>query len=148
MFSHVFVGVTDFDRAFHFYSAVLNELGLTLKFCERDRSWAGWVAASASRPLFLIGHPHDGNPATCGNGQTIAFTAPDRRAVDRAYANARALDGGCEGAPGLRPQYHPHYYGAYFRDPDRNKICVCCHDPVSQASDRPSNDLLTSSEWS
>jgi hypothetical protein len=30
----------------------------------------------------------------------------------------------------LRPEYHPHYYGTYFRDPDGNKICVCCHDPV------------------
>jgi hypothetical protein len=36
MFSHVFVDITDFDRAFHFYSAVLNELGFVLKFCERD----------------------------------------------------------------------------------------------------------------
>ena len=21
------------------------------------------------------------------------------------------------------------YYGAYFRDPDGNKLCVCCHQP-------------------
>jgi hypothetical protein len=37
--------------------------------------------------------------------------------------------GSCEGPPGLRPQYHAHYYGAYFRDPDGNKLCVCCHEP-------------------
>jgi lactoylglutathione lyase len=34
-----------------------------------------------------------------------------------------------EGAPGLRPEYHAHYYGAYFRDPDGNKLCVACHQP-------------------
>lgn len=34
-----------------------------------------------------------------------------------------------ENAPGLRPHYHAHYYGAYFRDPDGNKLCVCCHQP-------------------
>jgi catechol 2,3-dioxygenase-like lactoylglutathione lyase family enzyme len=37
--------------------------------------------------------------------------------------------GRCEGPPGVRPQYHDHYYGAYFRDPDGNKLCVACHVP-------------------
>jgi len=32
------------------------------------------------------------------------------------------------GPPGLRPEYHPNYYGAYFRDPDGNKLCVACHE--------------------
>jgi len=42
-----------------------------------------------------------------------------------------------EGKPGLRPHYHANYYGAYFRDPDRNKLCVCCHDaPASFSSHR------------
>jgi len=41
------------------------------------------------------------------------------------------------GAPGLRPEYHAHYYGAYFRDPDGNKLCVACHDPEDQASANP-----------
>jgi hypothetical protein len=35
---------------------------------------------------------------------------------------------GCDGAPGLRPEHHAHYYGAYLRDPDGNKLCVVCHD--------------------
>jgi len=144
MFSHVFVGVTNFDHAFQFYSAVFNKIGLALKLCERDRPWAGWVAASASRPLFLVGRPHDGNAATSGNGQTIALIARDRCAVDRAYATALALQGVCEVAPELRPRYHTHYYGAYFRDPDSNKICACCHDTVSQTSDRPWDDVSPS----
>ena len=55
--------------------------------------------------------------------------AADRASVDRCHAAAIARGGTDEGAPGLRPQYHPHYYGAYFRDPDGNKLCVCCHDP-------------------
>jgi catechol 2,3-dioxygenase-like lactoylglutathione lyase family enzyme len=50
--------------------------------------------------------------------------------VDRTHAIALANGGVCEGLPGFRPEYHPHYYGAYFRDPDGNKICVCCHDPA------------------
>lgn len=131
MISHVFVGVTDFDRAFNFYLAVMEEMGLTLKFCERDTAMAGWMAADAPRPLFLIGTPYDGNPARCGNGQMVALLAPDRRTVDKVHASALANGGTCEGAPGPRPQYHAHYYGAYFRDPDGNKICVCCHTPAA-----------------
>ncbi len=129
MISHVFVGITDFDRSFAFYSAIMDELGLRLTFCERETPWAGWVAENAPRPLFLIGKPYDGNPARCGNGQMVALLARSRAIVDSTYATALTHGGSCEGPPGLRPHYHPHYYGAYFRDADGNKICVCCHDP-------------------
>ncbi|RFU49591.1 VOC family protein [Paraburkholderia sp. DHOC27] len=130
MISHVFVGVNDFNRAFAFYSAIMDELGHKLKFCEPDKAWAGWVAEEMPRPLFLIGKPYDGNPAAPGNGNMVALLAPDRRSVDNAHASALANMGSCDGPPGLRVHYHPHYYGAYFRDPEGNKICVCCHDPV------------------
>jgi predicted lactoylglutathione lyase len=59
----------------------------------------------------------------------LALLAPARTNVDRAHAIALAQGGSCEGPPGLRPQYHEHYYGAYFRDPDGNKLCVCRHEP-------------------
>ena len=137
MISHVHVGVTDFDRAFAFYSEVMEALGFPLKFCERDTqrggqrggSWAGWMPRAAARPLFLIGHPFDTAPATAGNGQMVALLAPDRAAVDACHRRAVAAGGRDDGPPGPRPHYHPNYYGAYFRDPDGNKICVCCHDP-------------------
>ena len=60
-----------------------------------------------------------------------AFLATDRPTVERVHALALQLGGTDEGAPGLRPHYHANYYGAYFRDPDGNKLCVCCHDPVA-----------------
>ncbi|MFS2019587.1 VOC family protein, partial [Massilia sp. CT11-108] len=59
-----------------------------------------------------------------------ALLAPDRAAVDAAYEIALAHGGRGDGAPGLRPDYHEHYYGAYVRDPDGNKLCVVCHDPA------------------
>jgi catechol 2,3-dioxygenase-like lactoylglutathione lyase family enzyme len=129
MISHVFVGITDFKRAFQFYSAVMEELGLQLKFCEPVKPWAAWIS-DKPRPLFIIGLPHNGEAATAGNGQMIALLAPTRAAVDLAYAAALKYGGQCEGPPGLRPHYHPNYYGAYFRDVDGNKIGVCCHDRV------------------
>jgi len=128
--SHVFVGVNDFDRAYSFYSALMRVLNHALKFCERDRPWAGWVSSDAPRPLFLIGRPYDGSPASNGNGQMVAFLANDRSVVDRAYAVALENGASSEGRPGLRPEYHPDYYGAYFRDPEGNKLCVCCHNTI------------------
>ena len=126
MLSHVFIGVTEFERAHTFYAALMDELGMVRKFRDDSRPWAVWTAADAPRPLFGIGKPYEGE-ASCGNGQMVALLAPSRAAVDRAYASALAHGGSCAGQPGLRPHYHPNYYGAYFRDPDGNKLCVCCH---------------------
>src|SRR5258708_1274054 len=129
MISHVHVGIGDFERAFAFYSVVLPVLGLELKFEEAENGWAGWMMPHVARPLFLIGRPFDRGQASPGNGQMIALLAPDRAAVDRCHAVALAHAAHSEGAPGLRPHYHAHYYGAYFRDPDGNKLGVCCHRP-------------------
>lgn len=57
----------------------------------------------------------------------VTFEAQTRAQVDDFYAIAMANGGSDEGAPGLRPQYSPDYYGAYIRDPDGNKICCVCH---------------------
>ncbi len=128
MLSHAFIGITDFDRAFAFYAAVIAPLGHRLRFHDPAKPWAGWESVQGGRPIFVIGHPFDGNPASVGNGQMTALLAPHRAAVDEAHAAALANGGTCEGPPGLRPQYHANYYGAYFRDPDGNKLCVCCHE--------------------
>lgn len=127
MISHVFIGITDFDRALRFYSPLMHALGLRLKFSEADQQWAGWNAVDVPRPLFVIGRPFNGEAAAPGNGQMIALLADNRALVDQAHAIALAHGGRCAGPPGLRPQYHANYYGAYFRDPDGNKLCICCH---------------------
>jgi catechol 2,3-dioxygenase-like lactoylglutathione lyase family enzyme len=129
VFSHIFVSVSDFDRALAFYNPLMAALGIAARFCEPERPWAGWQSSPAARPLFVIGKPYDGKPHEPGNGQMIAFLAESRALVDRAYAVALANGGKSEGEPGLRPEYHEHYYGAYFRDPDGNKLCVACHAP-------------------
>jgi catechol 2,3-dioxygenase-like lactoylglutathione lyase family enzyme len=125
--SHVNIGISDFPRAFAFYSKVLAELGLVLKFSEPQKPWAGWQSPNSPRPLFLIAQPFDGKPHQPGNGQMVALQAATRSQVDRTYAAALAAGASSEGASGLRTHYHPDYYGAYFRDLDGNKLCVCCH---------------------
>lgn len=127
MFSHIFVSVSDFDRALAFYRPLMEELGVALRWSDPATPWAGWHNNGGTRPYFVICHPYNGEPHAPGNGQMIAFDAPDRETVRHAYTIALAHGGSSEGAPGLRPHYHAHYYGAYFRDPDGNKFCVACH---------------------
>ena len=127
MFSHVFTGINDFDRALAFYAPVLESLGFQLRFSEPEIPWAGWHSAGGVRPFFVICKPHDGLPHQPGNGQMVAFDASSRELVRSAYATGLAHGGKSEGAPGLRPQYHANYYGAYLRDPEGNKIAFASH---------------------
>ncbi len=130
MFSHIFVGVSDFERALRFYEPVMAALGLELRFSDANRPWAGWHGSSKARPYFVICKPYDGMAHAAGNGQMIAFLASSRTMVCDVHAVALSSGGLSDGAPGLRPEYHTNYYGAYFRDPDGNKFCVACHEPA------------------
>lgn len=127
MLSHVTVGVKDVEQACRFYGPILDVLGLKPRFVEAG--WAGWQPSNGERPLFIVTQPFDGQEPSVGNGQMIALLAGTRAMVDRCHALALDLGGADEGKPGPRAHYHPDYYGAYFRDLDGNKICVCCHTP-------------------
>ena len=71
--------------------------------------------------------PYGGPPATtvCH----LAWKAQTRAQVDAFYAAAIAAGGKDNGAPGLRPEYHAHYYGAFVIDPEGNNIEAVCHLP-------------------
>jgi catechol 2,3-dioxygenase-like lactoylglutathione lyase family enzyme len=140
VFSHIFVGVKDFDRALNFYTPVMEAIGAKLRFVELERPWAGWQSQPGPRPLFLIGAPYDTMAHEVGNGQMVAFLAHERVAVDNAYKVAIAHGGVSEGEPRLRPEYHANYYGAYFRDTEGNKICIACHKPEPNASGHAADD--------
>lgn len=129
MLSHVYIGVANFPRALSFYREIMQVLGVTERFCEADKPWAGWQSAPDPRPLFIIGIPFNSEAHQPGNGQMFALTAKDRATVDMVYQTALANGGKDEGAPGLRPHYHANYYGAYVRDTEGNKLCFVCHDP-------------------
>lgn len=130
MFSHIFISVSDFDRAFEFYKPIMLALGIELRWCDPDKPWAGWHSQGEKRPYFVICKPYNGLAHASGNGQMVAFSANSRGVVREVHDLALSGGGTSEGDPGLRPEYHEHYYGAYFRDLDGNKFCVACHQPA------------------
>src|SRR5438270_346462 len=109
MFSHVTLGTTDLDRARRFYDAVMPTLGLSVPFPLPGTL----VYGTTDGPKLFVGAPYDGRPPSHGNGQHVAFVAPNRAAVDAFHAAALSHGGTDEGAPGPRPHYHARYYGAY-----------------------------------
>jgi len=128
MFSHITLGANDLAKAVAFYDAVLAPLGMERLYNRIEEGFAGY-GDTGGQPQVFVCTPFDGGRATHGNGTHIALLAPSRAAVDAFHAAALAAGGSDEGAPGLRPQYHEHYYGAYVRDPDGNKLQACCHRP-------------------
>ena len=122
MIHHVSLGTNDLSRARAFYDPVLAVLGLRL-LKEDDKSLNYGIGAV----LFSLETPIDGKPATQGNGAHIAFMAEDPAMVDAFYRIALEHGGTEDGAPGLRPEYNAHYYGAFVRDPDGHKIEAVTH---------------------
>jgi predicted lactoylglutathione lyase len=60
----------------------------------------------------------------------VAFAASDRKIVDAFHKAALAAGGRDNGAPGVRKEYHPNYYGAFIIDLDGNNIEAVCHNPA------------------
>lgn len=117
MIHHVSVGSNDLARAKAFYDALMPELGLRL-IKQSDRI----LAYGLTEVIFSIERPLDGQRASSGNGTHVAFHAGHRNAVDACHAAGLAHGGQCDGPPGIRERYDPHYYAAFLRDPDGNKI--------------------------
>ena len=129
MFSHITLGSNELVRAMDFYGPLLGVLGLRQLETELEHGLVGYGAAPEQTPQLYLMRPIDGKPATPGNGVMVAFEATDRATVDAFHRTAVSHGGRCEGPPGLRPHYHPNYYGTYVRDPDGNKLCCVCHRP-------------------
>lgn len=87
------------------------------------RSRVGWFC-EAPKPDFWIGSGTPNVPLI-----HIAFSVANRATVDAFYRAALAAGGRDNGAPGLRPHYHPNYYGAFVLDPDGHNIEAVCHLP-------------------
>ena len=119
MLDHLALGVRDLAASKAFYEAALAPLGYGVVM-EREGSVAFGPTA---RPIFFL------NAREPSANVHVAFQAADRESVDAFHAAALAAGAKDNGAPGMRPQYHPHYYGAFVLDPDGNNAEAVCHTP-------------------
>ena len=136
MIDHMTFRVTDIARAKAFYSAALAPLGYSLSFEGNfGMNILGFAypdpheTEGKKTDVWFIDRPspYGGAPAT--TGCHLAWRAGNRAQVDAFYQAALAAGGRDNGAPGLRPDYHPHYYGAFVIDPEGNNIEAVCHLP-------------------
>ena len=127
MIDHTGIDVSNGDISKRFYEAALGPLGYTV-LATVPLEFTGGVPVFglgvAPKPDFWL---HQGTPQT--PRVHIAFRAKNRAEVDASYKAAMAAGGRDNGAPGLRPLYHPNYYGAFVLDPDGHNIEAVTHDP-------------------
>ena len=122
MINYALVGTNDLERARAFYDGLFNVLGVKRLFdLPHETVWG----RPASMPTFGVITPFDGKAASVGNGTMVALGAPSRPVVDAVYRRAIELGAADEGPPGVRGPDPDFFYGAYFRDLDGNKLCIC-----------------------
>jgi catechol 2,3-dioxygenase-like lactoylglutathione lyase family enzyme len=118
MLDHISIGVSDVEQSKRFYDLALLPLGIERLYAEGDTAAGYGIKPKA---FFWIGQRNARQTSV-----HIAFAAPDRATVDRFYQAALAAGARDNGPPGLRPHYHPNYYGAFVLDPDGHNIEAVC----------------------
>ena len=128
MLDHLGFTVADYARSRSFYERALAPLnmGVVMEVTkEQTGAYEGCGFGPPGKPMFWVGV----GTGQAGSGMHIAFTAMSRAQVDAFYAEAIAAGGRDNGPPGLRPHYHPNYYGAFVIDPDGHNLEAVCHAP-------------------
>jgi catechol 2,3-dioxygenase-like lactoylglutathione lyase family enzyme len=118
MFDHIGFRVRDLEASRKFYLMALGPLGVGLAM---EGPYGVGLGRGGKPSLWLS----QGEPPV--SPLHIAFTAKNRAEVDAFHAAALAAGAKDNGAPGLRPHYHPNYYGAFAIDPDGHNIEAVCH---------------------
>lgn len=136
MLDHIGIAVSSIARSRAFYDQALKPIGISMLWeIGPDRTESGGTAlgyGSGGKPYFWIG-----DNERVGEGTHVAFATRTRAEVDAFYEAALAAGGRDNGAPGLRPHYHPDYYGAFVLDPDGINVEAVCHKDVRH--DREAN---------
>lgn len=122
MFDHVKFGVSDYAGSKAFFIKALAPIGVVV-VAEGTPAYGVELSAKGVASLCLF--QTEQTPAQLH----LAFTAENRRQVDDFYRAALEAGGRDNGAPGLRPQYHAHYYAAFVIGPDGHNIEAVCHEP-------------------
>ncbi len=120
MIDHFTLSVLNLDAAKKFFAAAFKPLGFTAV-----RDFGTIVGYGDTRPYFWV---KQSDLAT--TPQHIAFVAKNRAQVDAFHSAALAVGAKDDGAPGIRLDYHPSYYGAFVIAPEGGHFLeAVCHFP-------------------
>ena len=122
LIDHLQLVVRDIDASRRFYEAVFGVLGVPIGGSGDDHFWADELFVSAVDSIAAAGRP----TGRCH----LAFQAKDRAMVEAFHTAGLAAGGTDNGAPGVRPHYHPNYYAAFVLDPDGRNVEAVCHSPA------------------
>ena len=126
MIDHIGLTVSNFGKSKAFYACALTSIGYEL-IMELPAAITGHGDVAGfgvpPKPDFWIAGGKSNAPPI-----HVAFRVANRGMVDAFYKAAVSAGGRDNGAPGLRPHYHPNYYGAFVLDPDGHNIEAVCHE--------------------
>ncbi len=122
MFDHVVFGVSDYAASKAFFIKALEPLGVTVVS-------EGPLGVELCRPNGQSSLCIRLKPEKAPAHLHLAFSASNRQQVEAFYRAALVAGGKDNGAPGLRPVYHPNYYAAFVIGPDGHNIEAVCHEP-------------------
>ena len=128
MLDHISLGTANLARARKFYDAALKPLGYKMVLPVPGYGYGYGAVKGDAR--FWIGLPlAKRRKPRASAGTHVAFVAENRKAVDAFYKAAIRAGAKDNGKPGLRPEYHANYYGAFVFDPEGHAIEAVCHKP-------------------
>jgi len=130
MIDHLSTYATNYPATKAFYEATLSKLGYSIQnemVFDSDPALPGRRACAfgpeGQSQFWVIEVLKPYSP------RHVAFVARDRQSVAEFHQAGLAAGGQDNGAPGLRPIYHEHYYGSFLTDPDGNNVEAVCHTP-------------------
>jgi catechol 2,3-dioxygenase-like lactoylglutathione lyase family enzyme len=126
MIDHTGLNVSDPKKGREFYEKALAPLGYKVMMDFPKEQTGGIMVLGLGvppKPDFWVIEGEPNKPHV-----HVAFRAESRKQVDEFYKAALSAGGRDNGAPGIRADYHPNYYGAFVLDPDGHNIEAVCHD--------------------
>lgn len=119
MIAYTTIGTADIEKAKAYYLALLEDLEVSVLM---DVGRLAALGSASGGAMLAVCTPYNEGAPNPGNGNMVAIAPGSKEMVDKLYARALELGGSDDGEPGQRMD---GFYGAYFRDPDNNKICFC-----------------------
>ena len=132
LLDHVSISVDSLNQCRPFYDAIMAALGCE-KVYETATSLGYGVRCKAGETAHSCLAVYQSDTANTDDRRHWCFKATDTQMVVNFYQAGLAAGGRDNGAPGLRPHYHAHYFGAFLFDPFGNRVEAVFHGKEEDA---------------